>query len=142
MAGLAAGLARVLPVDFAAGSGCVHFMAIRAGRFSLDLGLAGCFRSVAVQFFGFVAVEALHAFFKMNIPDAAVPSRKFREDPSAMAGGAGFRFIFLLKAVVGEESLFDAGDRRRSNVAVSAARMARPAGLFKDLGVELFGLRF
>lgn len=60
----------------------------------------------------------------MNIPDAAVPSRVFREDPSAVASGAGFFFIFLLETMIGEESLFDAGDGRCSDMAVAAARMA------------------
>lgn len=141
MTRLAAGFRRMLRMDFAAGGGSIQFMTVRAGRFPLDMGLAGCSRAVAVQLFGFMAVETLHAFFEMNVPDAAVPSGILRINAPAVAGGTGLVFIFFLETVIGKKALLDAGDGRRSNMAISTTRMAGPAGLLKYFCVKLLGLR-
>lgn len=137
---LTTGFRRVLRMDFAAGGGNTQFMTIRTGRFPLHIGFAIRFRAVSMKLPRLVAIQAFHPLFKMDVSDSGVSSGILRINAPAVAGGAGFFFISFLESVVGEKSLLDAGNGRRSDVAVSATGMARPAGLLKYFCVKLLRL--
>ena len=87
-------------------------------------GLAGCRTPSPCS--SLALCKAISSFFKMN-PGRRCPVRVFREDPSAVAGGAGFSSFFP-----GDRFANPATGDRGSHV-IAATRVARPAGLFKIL---------
>lgn len=99
-------------------------MAVCTGRFTLHMILAVRFRAVSMEFLRLVTIKTFHTLFKMYISNPTIPSCIFRVNSSAMTGGASFVFIFFLEAMICKETLIDAGNSRRLDMAVSAGCMA------------------
>ena len=127
MTGLARSFVCVLAMDLAARGGGVRLMAVRAGRLSRCAVLAGRFRTVSVEFPLLMAGEAIHPFFKMDVPHAVFGPHELGVYPPTVAGRTGFGFVLLLETVVGEKPLIDAGNDRGLDVAVAAGSVAGPA---------------
>lgn len=141
MACLAAGLRRVLRMDFVVFGRGTHFMTVCTGRFSFYVILTVYVCPVAMKLLCLVAIKAFHPLFKVYVSDPAVSSHVLRVNPPAVTGGASFILIFFLEAVVCKETLIDAGHNRCLNMTVSARGMTGSARLLKYFCVKLLGLR-
>lgn len=115
---------------------------VRANRpvFHILFGQVGI--AIAVHIGFLVAIHAEHTLLVMHVGLPAVFTGIFGINPAAVAESAGFAFILLDEFVALDEADADPADRRRFDMATAAGGMAAPAGLLKNLFVELFQLRF
>lgn len=126
MTGLAAGFVLMLFMNRTALGGGTHVMAICTGRFLLNTFLAVRLRDISMECPTFVTIQASHAPFIVYIPYFAVPSCIFRinSSPVARESATGLIFISFLEAMIGKETLIDAGSDWHLDMTVPAGGMA------------------